>query len=209
MVKEIDDYKWETYTDEYSAQIKEMEQSGFQFLIKDSFIENGEIIFKDPIHENWKEIYNQIITHNVNSVFECGCGSAYHLQNIKNLKPKLKIGGAELLQTQVDFGKNYLKIDNDVIESIIIADLSMPFLIKDKYEFVYTQAVLMHLNHNKTLTFIKNMANLSSKYIFLIEAWTCHDFPKLFLESGILNNFSFEHINGKYRDGILLTNAKI
>jgi SAM-dependent methyltransferase len=208
MKKPTDDYYWPDYTQIYSKQTADMVSENTQFIIKNSYIENNKVVFKDNFHENWKELYKQAIERNVSEVFECGCGPGHHLYNIKKLNSSIQTFGIELLQTQVDFGKNTLNIPENFYETIEIIDFSVPCascLFNFKYEFVYTQAVTMHLNYEKALTFLRNMANISSKYIFLIENWQNHDYPTLLKESGILNVFSYEFIQGEYQKYLLLT----
>lgn len=206
--KPMDDYDWPTYTQIYAKQTSEMMNEKLQFLLKDSYVENNKVVFKDSIHENCKELYKQAVELNVSTVFECGCGPGHHLYNIKKLKPTIDVYGGELLQTQLDFGKNSLGIPSEHYDSIEVIDFSIPCascLFNFKYEFVYTQAVVMHLGHQKALDFVRNMANISSKYVFMIENLNNHDFPKLLEESGVLNVFSYELIKGEYQTYMLLT----
>ena len=44
-----------------------------------------------------------------------------------------------------------------------------------QHEFVYSQAVVMHLNTEKGKQFLKNMGKISSKYILLIEGYHNHE----------------------------------
>lgn len=206
--KPVDDYDWPSYTQIYSKQTSDMLAEKTEFLVKDSYVENNKIVFKDALHQNWKELYKQAVELNVSSVFECGCGPGYHLYNIRTLKPSIQVFGGELLQTQLDFGRNEMKIPSDLYDSIDLVDFSVPCascLFNYKYEFVYTQAVTMHLNHEKAVEFIRNMGNISSKYVFLMENWNNHDYPALLKESGVLNVFSYEKVQGEHQTYILLT----
>ena len=206
--KIYDDYLWESYTQVYSKQTADMMAESSEFLVKDSYVENGTIIFKDNLHENWKELYKQAISLGVSNVFECGCGPGYHLYNIKTLEPRIQVYGGELLQTQLDFGRDTLKLPSDLYDNIDLVDFSVPCascLFNYKYEFVFSQAVTMHLRHEKAIEFIRNMANISSKYVFLMENWNNHDYPNLLQESGVLNVFSYEIKKGEYQTYLLLT----
>lgn len=180
-----------------------------QFLIKNSYVNSDRhIVFKDALHENWKELYKQVIELNVNEVFECGCGPGYHLHNIQKLNPEISIYGVELLQSQLDFGKNTMGVDPGIENCIEIVDFSIPCascLLNYKYEFVFTQAVTMHLSYDKAIEFIRNMANISSKYVFLMENWQNHDYPVLLKESGALNVFTYEIVKGEYQTYLLMT----
>jgi SAM-dependent methyltransferase len=210
MNKLVDDYDWPNYTDIYARQTADMQAEKTDFLVKNSYVENDKdvIVWKDNLHQNWKELYTQATQRKVVSVFECGCGPGYHLYNIRKLMPWMEVYGAELLQSQLDFGRNTMGIPEDLYETIEIVDFSVPCascLFNFKYEFVFTQAVTMHLNHDKAIEFIRNMANISSKYIFLMENWNNHDYPTLLKESGILNVFSYEMIKGEFQTYLLLT----
>ena len=205
--KPTDDYDWPSYTEIYAKQTADMQGEGSQFLVKDSFVKDDRIIWKDNLHQNWKELYTQVATRKITSVFECGCGPGYHLYKIQKLMPKVKIFGAELLQTQLDFGRDTLKIPEDLYENVGLIDFSIPCAscaLDDKYEFVYTQAVTMHLKHDKAVEFIRNMANISSKYVFLMENWNNHNYPALLQESGVLNVFDFEFVQGEHQRYLIL-----
>jgi SAM-dependent methyltransferase len=207
-IKQMDDYDWPSYTEIYSKQTSDMQSEGSHFLVKDSFVEYGKITWKDELHQNWKELYTQVLNLQVKNVFECGCGPGYHLYNIQKLMQWVQIYGGELLQTQLDFGKNTLGLPSELFDNIDIVDFSVPCascLFDYKYEFVYTQAVTMHLNHNKAVEFIRNMANISQKYVFLMENWNNHDYPSLLQESGVLNVFSYQMVDGEHQRYLLLT----
>lgn len=88
--KPNDEYDWTGYTNEYAAQLKEIqEKDGQDFFIKNveegvspksAFPEEGviagpmEITFKDNLHPNWKELYTQVYKFFPESVFEVGFG---------------------------------------------------------------------------------------------------------------------------------------
>lgn len=206
--KPADDYDWPSYTEIYARQTADMQGEGSEFLVKNSSIKDGQILWRDNLHQNWKELYTQVHQRNVRSVFECGCGPGYHLYNIKKLMPHVMTFGGELLQTQLDFGKNTLKLPAELYETIGLIDFSRPCAscaLDDKFEFVYTQAVTMHLKHDKAVEFIRNMVNISSKYVFLMENWNNHNYPDLLQESGALNVFEFEFVQGEHQRYLLLT----
>lgn len=209
MKKPVDDYHWPDYTEVYAKQTEEMKRDEkTDFLLLKSYVRDRRIIWEDNANVNWKQLYQTIIDLNVGETFECGCGPCYHLQNIKHLCPSVNVWGVELLQTQLDFGRNVIGVDPHIFECVDLADLSVPCascLFDYKFEFVYTQAVTMHLKHEKAVEFIRNMANISRKYVFLMENWNNHDYPTLLEESGVLNVFSYEMIDGEYQRYLLLT----
>lgn len=207
--KPHDDYEWSNYNKIYAQQTADMQREGSSFLLKNSELGSDRIIkWKDNAHQNWKQLYQTVVDLNVTEVFECGCGPGYHLRNIKHLCPYVDTYGIELLQSQLDFGLNTLGVAPATFDTIDIADFSVPCascLLNNKFQFVYTQAVTMHLEHTKAVEFIRNMANISSQYVFLMENWNNHDYPALLEESGVLNVFSFEMVAGSHQTYLLLT----
>ena len=93
------------------------------------------------------------------------------------------------------FNKLYVK-DLSIVDDVKEDDIS---------DFVFTQAVTMHLEHNKAKNMLINMGKLSSKYIFLIENWSKHNYENLFSEA--LPNFKIIHrpcYSYKYQNYYLL-----
>lgn len=195
-----DDYNWNTYTKiGYEKQIiqflKNGDNNGYgkdMILQNFSFIDN-KLSLKDNLHPNWKEIYNQFYNSKANSVFEIGCGCGHHLINIYNINKDTDINGCDYSQSQLDVGKKYFNIDKlPFYNKLFVQDFSIPNLKYDnKYEFVFTHTVIMHLSYKNAKNMLINMGNLSSKYIFLIENWNIHDYDKLLKEA--LPNFNIIH----------------
>jgi hypothetical protein len=172
-----DEYNWENYTKEYSGQLKQIEKDDNQtFFITDYEEKEGEIVFKDPLHPNWKEIYAAAYDLKPESIFECGFGGCYHLKNLHKILPDTKISGCDLLQTQMDFGVEFSDVPDSIKENMKIMDFTQNSLKYDvgKHEFVYSQAVVMHLNTERAKRFLKNMGKISSKYIVLSEGYKNH-----------------------------------
>jgi hypothetical protein len=173
-----DEYVWTNYTKEYSGQLKQIEgEDGQTFFITEFKESDGEIIFKDPLHPNWKELYAAVYDLKPESIFECGFGGCYHLKNISKILPDAKISGTDLLQTQMDFGVEFSKIPDSIKDNMCVMDFSQTSLKHDvgQHEFVYSQAVVMHLNTEKGKQFLKNMGKISSKYVFLMEGYKNHE----------------------------------
>ena len=203
-----DDFVWDTYTkDHYEREMIEVIQKrDNQDMIVNKFSEvNGEIVFHDNLHNNWKEIYHLVHKLGVKSVFECGCGCAHHLININKITPNVEINGCDYAQSQIDLGYKYFDLHKygfakrltvtDMVDGENIGSMGT-------HEFVYTQAVTMHLRLVKAKKFLYNMKKLSSKYVFLIENITAHNYESLIPE--IFPEFD-RVMDGKYLDtGILL-----
>jgi SAM-dependent methyltransferase len=186
--KKCDDFKWEKYTQEYYEEEMCDLMNGSRGIHKHDMLANnvaeeeGELVFEDDLHENWKEIYHQVHKLRVKSVFECGCGPAQHLINIHKTSPNVIVNGCDYSQSQIDLGYKYYNLSEyDFSERLTVKDLTNSSGLDQlgTHEFVYTQAVIMHLAYKRAIKFLLNIKNLSTQYIFLIENTTCHDFDKL------------------------------
>lgn len=207
MKRPHDDYYWPEYTDIYSNQTRDMQQDTYDFVIQNSYVDGDKIVFKDHFHENWKDLYSKILELKATSVMECGCGPGHHLYNIKHLFPSIEIFGVDLLETQCDHGHVDLKIPKEFYDNITIGDFTIPNIYQSigrQFDFVFTQAVTQHLNHEKAVTFIQNMAGVSGKYIMMKENLNNHDYEFVFKETGILNEFDLEIIPGELMPSIFL-----
>lgn len=196
-----DEFNWDIYTSDLYE--KEIRNSDFDMEIKSFSIENDDIVFKDNIHLNHRELYYQVYKLGVKSVYECGFGCGMHLINIHKINPDININGCDYLKSQLDFGVRFLNIDKyDFYNKLEINDFSIP--ISDnlpKYDFVFSHAVTMHLSDSKAITFINNMKLISNKYIFLIENIKQHNYDDIFKKTF----YDYDRINtSKYiNNGIL------
>jgi len=185
-MKITDDFNWETYPQHYEGEIHDnLNKHGNPMLLKNFIILNGELVIEDNLHENWKEIHNQIFKLKVKSIFECDCGSAHGLMNNQKINPNLIVNGCDYSQSQIDLGHVYWGLGNyefakrlKVVDMTNVEDISS----LGKHEFVYTQAVTMHLAYERAKKFLFNMKELSNKYIFLVENVTFHDYNALIAE---------------------------
>ena len=209
MAKKLtDDFSWDSYTEQhYEREMFDIlqEKLNLDMIVTDFTEKDGEITFNNNLHENWMELYHQVHKLGVKSVFECGCGCAHHLININKITPEVTINGCDYAQTQIDLGYKYYELEKyDFANRLTVKDLTSSEGIKEmgKHEFVYTQAVTMHLAYDKAKKFLINMRDLSSKYVFLIENINAHDYEEL------INDvfYDFERIyDGRYlTTGILL-----
>jgi len=195
---EFDEYDWNTYTEEYRAQAKLVANSdhqGSEALVKNSYTTKNGIIYKDNLHGNWKNIYSSIHKLKPSSVFECGCGGMHHLHNIKTLMPNINVFGCDLLKSQLDWGKNFWRISDNIVKNVKVLDFSNKDVTKNlfKYDFVFSQAVIMHISHKKALQFVKNMTQIAKKNICIVEG-DQHDYIELMELVGELDNFSVERL---------------
>ena len=92
-------------------------------------------------------------------------------------------------------------------EKLKVIDLTNDLHEIDKtYEFVFTQAVVMHLSYDRAKKFLSNIKKLTSKYIFLIENPANHDYNQLISE--VLPEFEKIDLDKKYIDYAILLKRK-
>ena len=205
-----DEYNWNNYTQEYAHQYHEMVatagNNGSDFLLKEWSVDNGSLNFRSKLHANWKEIYQAAYGLNPSSVFECGCGGMYHLLNLRTLMPDIRAGGCDLLGTQVEFGTKQFHVPLDILREIRILDFSMDGATRGlgTWDFVFSQAVVMHLSTDKALGFIKNMSLIAGKAIMFMEGRQKHDYPAMFKELGLLEMFDVSSPGRFNPEGLLL-----
>jgi hypothetical protein len=188
-----DEYNWAVYTKEYSNQVRQMEgdkHPGSDFLVKNWKEQDGTIVYQDNLHPNWKAIYSEINRLKPKSVYECGCGGMYHLKNIKTLFPDVEVHGCDLLQTQINFGKDKFEVGDDILQNVTVGDFSAADTSSlGKYNFVYSHAVMMHLSRQKALLFLKNMLTISDRWVYFIEG-DQHDYQELLNAIGETGNWT-------------------
>ena len=210
--KQIDDFTWEHYSSQYYE--REM-VSGLQgnenldMLVTDSFFDGSAVSYSDNLHSNWKELYNQIGTLEVSSVFECGAGCAHHLINIYKLFPEIVINGCDYSQSQLDLGYKYFSLgDYSFSKRLKVMDMTIKKVTEGvaTSEFVFTQAVTMHLSWDRAKEFLINMGKLSNKYVYLIENTHQHNYPELLKEA--LPDFETIPAITKYIEGAILLKKK-
>ena len=210
MVKTTHDFNWNNYTRVYSNQLKNMEErKNRDFLVKESKVENGEIIYMENFHDNWKDIYNLVNKLQPKKVFECGCGAMYHLYNIKKLFPSIQVYGCDLLSSQIDLGVNKFGIGQNITKNVKVISFSDPNATNGlgKYDLVFTHAVMMHIPYAKAKIFLKNMTKISSKYIFLIDS-AKHDYSKMLADIGENKKWDITKYNGLAKNPWLLTKGR-
>lgn len=192
-----EEYNWDTYTDIYSNQLIGQRKNGDIFIVNKTKIVNGTVEQNGEIlcfHTS--DILQQIANYNPVSVFECGFGAGHQLYSVHKLFPNIKVGGVELLESQVNFGVTYVGVPGTFFENndLSISDWSIPDsykLLDSTYEFVYSAAVIMHLNTEKAVNFINNIIGMNPKYIVLKEGGTInHDWEELYRMTHIRDSYT-------------------
>lgn len=188
MSTKYDEFSWGVYHNEYSKQIIEMREELDLFITRpitsrpllNKEDENG-LVFRDNLHNNWKDLYNLIYQLNPLSVYEVGCGSGQHLANIKTIMPHCMLYGCDISQKQLDFGRGKLGIRVDVFYDVTVDDFDV-LNIEDmlgKYSVVYSHAVLMHVNANRAKNMLRKMLEISDKYVVLTERQHVHNYQTI------------------------------
>jgi hypothetical protein len=210
--KQTDDFTWDNYSSQfYEREMVSILQGNYRLdmLVTNSFFDGSTVNYSDNLHSNWKELYNQIGTLEVSSVFECGTGCAHHLINIYNLFPEIVINGCDYSQSQLDLGYKYFSLDDySFAKRLRVLDMTSKKATEGvaTSEFVFTQAVTMHLSWDRAKDCLFNMGKLSSKYIYLIENINAHNYPELLREA--LPDFETIPANTKYIEGAILLKKK-
>ena len=91
-----DEFSWDKYHNEYAAQILEMKKDLDLFITEIGGINDNGLIFKDNLHNNWKDLYNLIYQLNPKNIYEVGCGSGQHLYNIHTILPDCELYGCDI-----------------------------------------------------------------------------------------------------------------
>lgn len=188
--KAKDDFEWEQYTNKYYLnEIDEVMAKGEMFKFKNTYIKDREIIEKDGVHFNSVNICKDILKFKskIKKVFECGCSCGYHLYNIKFLFPDIEIAGCDLLKSQVEIAGKKLNMSRDILDKILIMDFTENISEIGVYDYVFTNAVIMHLAYEKAIKFINNMVKLNPNYIRMNENGVSHNWDMLFKECNLTN----------------------
>ena len=91
------------------------------------------------------------------------------------LCPQIEVSGADYLQSQIDFGKEFIPKDLEFPKNVSVRDLTGDVSDLPKVELVYSQAVVMHLNSEKAVKMMRNMGQVSTKYIIMVEGVRNHE----------------------------------
>lgn len=191
-LKHTDDFDWPTYTDAYARETEEVIAARGDFLIRGwSVGPDGLPIIDGNIGGIWKAIYEIAFQLKPATIFECGCGSMYHLRNLSLLLPEAKIYGCDLLVSQLHFGAVKWKIGHDILKHVRILDFTAPDATDDlgHYDLVYTQSVIMHLGFEKAVRFVKNMVTISGRHMLMLENPQWQDFDAVWRAAGVLDQF--------------------
>jgi len=179
----VDDFNWSVYyQDEYSQQISQLEKE-FTFVLPEGkySLNNGKILLESglmPLNDNHRALYEAVYALKPSSVLEIGCGCGDHLANLKKILPQTRLSGSDLSQKQLDFlFSRHPELKYQA--QLLVQDITKAVPELEKSDLVFTQAVLMHIQrYTPYLQALKNIFNLTDKYVVLMENWTRHNFLK-------------------------------
>jgi len=177
-MKKNDDFNWDTYTENtYLPQINDSLQSKeYEYFISENglnYSDNG-IEFKDNLHPNCKELYHIIDKLQPKSILECGCGGCFTLRNLEEVIPNAEIFGIDLSKKQLDLTSSFVQLSKKLSKNISVMDITKEMPDR-KFDFVFTNAVIMHLNTDSAIKALNNIKNTSDKYVFLVENDKSHE----------------------------------
>ncbi len=178
-IKLEDDYNWygwqTLYPRLHAEQVKRIEEgrepdlpASLLELGNDFKVEDGKLIFKDKkLVPSLTLLYEICLKFNPKSIFEVGFGYCNNLVSIKKLLPNISINGCDIAQAMYDAAKkrygDLLNNFNLRIGDFLLLD------INEKFDLVYSQAVVMHLSTERAKESIKKMCKISNKYVVVFD----------------------------------------
>lgn len=167
-----DDFNWSTYTDEhyYPQQLEIIRTNHCDLFISPSGLTyNGnEIQFNDNLHPNTKELYHIVHKLQPKSILECGCGAGISLKNLEIIAPDAEIYGVDISEKQLNMSKWFTKVSDKLNQHMSVMDITKQMPDR-KFDFIFTNAVIMHLMPDRANSALNNMKNASNKYVYLSE----------------------------------------
>ena len=106
------------------------------------------------------------ITQNIGkieSIFEFGCNAGMNLKALSFLMPDTQLAAVEINEraaSQARKIENVTKVHNDSIQEL---------QLQDKYDFVFSKGVLIHLNPDQLPKAYQKLANSSNRYVMIAE----------------------------------------
>jgi hypothetical protein len=199
-----DTFNWSLYNLHFRGEVQETSKDFAIAIKKDDYIFADSHLKKisndsKPLHPGWQLLYETIIELKPNKIFELGCGSGIHLNNIGVLLPEAKLYGIDLSKEQIEYAKETcpdLKAEMKQYD----ATKPIPDGLFPKADVSFTNAVIMHIHQGEShKTALANLFAMSDKHVVLSEKWINHpvmDDIKELLAKKIIN---WENINFYYK----------
>ena len=143
----------------------------FKYKLEESFLNiNYERICEIEKFDSEKyrlELFNCLELKKIGSVLDYGCGYGMNMRIIKNIKNDIILNGMEISKSKI----RMLKILNDNIYKMSLNVLDIKNLpnFERKFDLVFTDAVLIYVNHSNISKLLKNLIKSSKKKILLHE----------------------------------------
>ena len=207
-MKNYEDWDWSIYTKVYTQQLIEVYRDNlFDLFINpakithntDGLIEFGE----NNLHPNHAQIYSLVDQFQPKSVLEVGVGCGYLVKNISTILPNAEIFGVDISQGQLDLCKWFPQLPDKILNNLCIMDISQA-VPERTFDFVYTQAVLMHMSTERATKALHNMKKISNKYVFMVEAPNAHPDWESIIKN-VFSDWEFSKPRRFLQDGILVT----
>ena len=174
-----DEFNWNIYPNFYGNELNKIALNYTLVLTKDNYdIINNEITIRDgylPLHSQHKLLYETILKLTPAEIHEIGCGRGNHMANIQLLsKSKIEVSGSDISDEQLSRLRNDHSHLSDRVKKINIITDNI-----DPCEFIYTQAVLMHLSDVNCEKAIFNICASAGKMIVLQENFHRRDYETI------------------------------
>ena len=207
-MKNYEDWDWTKYTAVYMRQMAEVYRDKlFDILIdptKISHNADGVIEFGDSnLHPNHAEIYHLVDKFQPKSVLEVGVGCGYLIKNISVILPEADIHGIDISEGQLGLCTWFPQLPERILNNLRLMDISQTTPDRT-FDFVYTQAVLMHMTTARATQALHNMKKISNKYVFMVEAPNAHPNWEDIIKS-VFSDWEFSKPRRFLQDGILVT----
>lgn len=200
-----DEYNWKQYPEYYQAHLTDNPSGWTYVLSKDTYqIIDGKIMLNPmlpPLHPGCKLVYETIYHLSPKSILDVGCGCGDHIHNLNLLLPDAKLYGMDVSQNQIDFlFSRHPHLKN--IGAITVKDITKKDVPSDfeKVDLVYMQTVLMHIKGNGYIRALKNIFDMSSNCIVLMENWASHNFFADIISLSKKRGFPWPELNIYYND---------
>lgn len=167
-IKYQDDFEWQNvYPVAHYTQTQQLEQEFLFELPPESHIQNGKVVippqYNKDIHINHRLIFETIIEKQPESIFEVGFGYANNLYGIHLLLPHIKIYGCDISYKQHYMAlQRYPECENF---NLAVEDFLNLEVLEDSFDFVFSQAVLMHMSTQRAMLALEKMVKISKKWI--------------------------------------------
>ena len=167
-IKYHDDFEWQNqYPAAHAAQTKQIEEDLLFELPIGSTIENGKVVIpkhiNGDVHINHRTIFETIIEKSPESVFEVGFGYGNNLVGINRILPKIKLHGCDISYRQHYEAKQRYGECNSF--DLVVSDFLELDIPDNSFDFVFSQAVIMHMSTERAMKSLEKMVRISKKWI--------------------------------------------